>query len=81
MAVYERISAGDLKGAKEVQDVLSDADSSQQKLGVAGLKLAVSHYFGYGSGMARSPLQMVDPSRLAAQEGPLGRLVALENRL
>lgn len=81
VAVYDRITAGDLKGAKAVQDVLADADLSQQKLGVSGLKLAVSHYFGYGSGLARSPLPSGDESRLAAQEGPLKRLVDLENSL
>ena len=81
VAVYERFMAGDLKAAKAVQDVLADADLSQQKLGVSGLKFAVSHYFGYGSGRARSPLPAGDDMRLQAEEVPLKALVDLENSL
>lgn len=48
---------------------------------MAGLKLAVSHYFGYGSGRARSPLVDGDEAKLVANEGVLKRLVELENSL
>lgn len=37
--LYKRYQAGDIKGAKAIQDVLCDADGAQAKLGVAGLKV------------------------------------------
>jgi len=80
-ALYKAWTAGDLKGAKKIQDVLADADLAQQKLGVPGLKLAVSHYFGYGSGVARSPLPTGDGAKLASLADPLQKLVDLENSL
>jgi len=51
---------GDLKGARRLQELLSDADWSLVKLGVAGLKSALSHYHGYGAGRSRSPLGSID---------------------
>ncbi|WVF66077.1 hypothetical protein IAT40_000816 [Kwoniella sp. CBS 6097] len=80
-ALYQAWTAGDLKRAKKIQDLLSDADLAQSKLGVAGLKLAVSKYFGYGSGIARSPLPKGNEATLAAQDAQLGKLVEFESSL
>ncbi|OCF36237.1 hypothetical protein I316_02110 [Kwoniella heveanensis BCC8398] len=80
-ALFRAWTSGDLKKAKEIQDLLSDADLAQSKLGVSGLKLAVSKYFGYGSGIARSPLQKGNETTLSAQEAQLSKLVEFESSL
>jgi hypothetical protein len=49
-----------------------------QKLGVAGLKLIVKEYYGYGSGLARSPLPSGSEEALRGQKGVLDRLMELE---
>ncbi|KAK4702318.1 4-hydroxy-2-oxoglutarate aldolase, partial [Phenoliferia sp. Uapishka_3] len=54
--LMKRWEAGDVAGAKELQDVVSDADWSMSKLGVSGLKAAVSSEWDYGSGRVRVPL-------------------------
>lgn len=81
VALYNAWTAGDLAKAKEIQDLLSDADLAQSKLGVAGLKLATSHYFKYGSGKARNPLPSGNPSALEAQKGILDKLYQFETSL
>jgi 4-hydroxy-2-oxoglutarate aldolase len=73
--------SADMEKAKQIQDVLCDADLAQSKLGVSGLKLAVSHYFGYGSGQARSPLPSGSESALAGQKSILDELIQLEKSL
>lgn len=81
VALYIAWTAGDIAKAKEIQDLLSDADLAQSKLGVAGLKLATSHYFKYGSGKARNPLPSGNPSALEAQKGILDKLYQFETSL
>jgi hypothetical protein len=48
---------------------------------VAGYKLAVSKYFGYGNGIVRSPLPNVTEAGLKASDDIFGRLLALEEKL
>jgi hypothetical protein len=52
-----------------------------QKLGVAGLKLIVKTYYGYGSGLARSPLPNANAEALAGQRAVLDKLMDLESSL
>ncbi|POR31112.1 Dihydrodipicolinate synthetase family protein [Tolypocladium paradoxum] len=47
---------GNLKAASELQSKLSHADWALSKVGVAGVKAVVSHFFSYGSGRGRKPL-------------------------
>ena len=49
-----------------------------QKLGVAGLKLIVKSYYGYGSGIARSPLPCANEEAFKGQKGVLDELMDLE---
>lgn len=72
---------GDLVKAKQLQDLLSDADLAAVKLGVAGLKLACSHYYGYGSGRARRPLPDGDAVKLQSAGTVLDKLVEVEDGL
>ena len=81
VALYKACQARDYDKAKSLQDLISDADLAQSKLGVAGLKLAVSHCFGYGSGQARSPLPNGKAAVLEAQSGVLDRLIEMEKSL
>ena len=81
VALYKAWTAGDLAKAKQIQDLLSDADLAQTKLGVAGLKLATSHYFKYGSGKARNPLPSGNPTALDAQKEVLDKLYQFETSL
>lgn len=81
MALYKAFHDGDYKRAKKLQDILADGDLAQQKLGVAGLKLIVSEWYGYGSGLARSPLPCGNPEAMQAQKGPLDALLDLEKSL
>lgn len=81
MALIKAFQKGDYTRARQLQDLLADADLAQQKLGVSGLKLAVSEYFGYGSGKARSPLPAGDLQKFNAVKGSLDQLVELEKNL
>ena len=81
MALYKAFHEGDYKRAKKLQDILADGDLAQQKLGVAGLKTIVSEWYGYGSGLARSPLPSGNVEAMHAQKGPLDALRALEESL
>lgn len=58
--LLELYKTGDLKGAQEIQILLSEADFCLQGLGVAGVKGALDRYYGYGSGRSRRPLGAVD---------------------
>lgn len=60
---------------------MADGDLAQQKLGVAGLKLIVSTWYGYGNGRARSPLPSGNSEAMQAQKGPLDALLELEKSL
>ena len=81
VALYKACRAGDWEKAKALQDLIADSDLAQSKLGVAGLKLAVSQYFRYGSGQARSPLPNGNPTVLDAQKVVLERLIQMEKSL
>ncbi|BCS27006.1 dihydrodipicolinate synthase family protein [Aspergillus puulaauensis] len=48
--------AGDLQGAKALQAKLAHANSALTKVGAAGVKAVIAHYFGYGSARACRPL-------------------------
>ncbi|KAF1845293.1 dihydrodipicolinate synthetase family protein [Cucurbitaria berberidis CBS 394.84] len=47
---------GKLQEARQLQSKLSNADGALQKVGVAGVKAVISHFFGYGTGRGRRPL-------------------------
>ncbi|KAJ5925755.1 hypothetical protein N7454_007265 [Penicillium verhagenii] len=47
---------GKLQAAQEIQSKLSHADWALTKVGIAGVKAIISHYFGYGTGRGRRPL-------------------------
>ena len=49
-----------------------------QKLGVAGLKWIVKSYYGYGNGLARSPLPGANEEAFNGQKATLDRLMDLE---
>jgi len=49
-----------------------------QKLGVAGLKFIVKSYYGYGNGLARSPLPNANEDAFGVQKGVLDKLMELE---
>lgn len=57
--------SGDLKAAIELQSKLSHADWALSKVGVAGVKAVVSHFFSYGTGRGRRPLGVTTVSALA----------------
>jgi dihydrodipicolinate synthase/N-acetylneuraminate lyase len=78
VAIQNAFLAGDYKKAKDLQDTLADGDLAMQKLGVAGLKLIVKTYYGYGNGLARSPLPNANAEALQGQKGPLDKLMDLE---
>jgi dihydrodipicolinate synthase/N-acetylneuraminate lyase len=78
VALFKAFQEGDYKRAKDLQDVLADGDLAMQKLGVAGLKFIVKSYYGYGSGIARSPLPCANEEAFAAQKGVLDELMKLE---
>lgn len=81
VALYKAYRDEDYKRARKIQDILADGDLAQQKLGVAGLKLIVSQWYGYGSGLARSPLPSGSLEAMRAQDGPLNALLELEKSL
>jgi dihydrodipicolinate synthase/N-acetylneuraminate lyase len=78
VALHKAFLEGDYKRAKELQDVLADGDLAMQKLGVAGLKWIVKSYYGYGNGLARSPLPNANEEAFGAQKGVLDELMKLE---
>lgn len=79
--MYQAITSGDLAKAKAIQDVLSDGDLAQSRLGIGGLKYAVSQFYGYGSGRARRPLQDGSETSFTAQKQVLQRVYELEQSL
>ncbi|KAG6353368.1 hypothetical protein INS49_007448 [Diaporthe citri] len=70
---------GDLKAAIELQSKLSHADWALSKVGVAGVKAVVSHFFSYGSGRGRRPLGLTTVSALPDDIlGPTKKVIDLE---
>lgn len=70
---------GDLVAAIELQSKLSHADWALSKVGVAGVKAVVSHFFGYGSGRGRRPLGVTTVSALSDEIiGPIKEVINLE---
>ncbi|GKZ73672.1 hypothetical protein AnigIFM50267_010605 [Aspergillus niger] len=55
--LLRRYENGDIKGAQELQSLLSHADGALVKVGVTGVKAIVAHCFKYGSGQGRKPLR------------------------
>lgn len=78
VALYKAFNQGDYKRAKQLQDVLADGDLAMQKLGVAGLKFIVKTYYGYGNGLARSPLPGANEEAFNGQKEVLDKLMDLE---
>ena len=78
VALFKAFQEGDYKRAKDLQDVLADGDLAMQKLGVAGLKLIVKSHYGYGNGIARSPLPCANEEAFKGQKGVLDELMDLE---
>jgi len=78
VALHKAFNEGDFKKAKQLQDVLADGDLAMQKLGVAGLKFIVKSYYGYGNGLARSPLPNANEEAFGVQKGVLDKLMELE---
>lgn len=71
--------SGDLKAAIELQSKLSHADWALSKLGVAGVKAVVSHFFSYGSGRGRRPLGVATVATLSEDViRPIKEVVELE---
>lgn len=71
--------SGDLKAAIELQSKLSHADWALSKLGVAGVKAVVSHFFSYGSGRGRRPLGLATVAALSDDViRPIKEVVDLE---
>lgn len=80
--VIRLYQAGDLKGAIEVQNKLSNADGSIVKLGVAGVKGSVAKYFGYGTSRSRRPLGEMAPEKLSGDiASDIEKVVELEKSL
>lgn len=73
---------GELHKARELQSKLSNADGALQKVGVAGVKAVVSHFFGYGTGKGRRPLGTASVQALSEDIlAPISEVVALEKAL
>lgn len=78
LRLYEQ---GNLKEAIELQSKLSYADGVLVKVGVAGVKAIVSHYFCYGSGRGRRPLGNANVSVFAEDVlAPIKEVVEMEKR-
>lgn len=74
--------SGNLKGAIQIQNKLSNADGSIVKLGVAGVKGSVAKYFGYGSSRSRRPLAEMAPEKLSGEiASDIEQVVELEKSL
>lgn len=70
---------GNLKAAIELQSKLSHADWALSKVGVAGVKAVVSHFFSYGSGRGRRPLGLTTATALSDDIiGPIKEVIDLE---
>ena len=81
VALYQAVMKGDLKRARELQNIISDADLAQQKLGVSGMRYAVTQYFGYGAGHPRIPMPQPNVAVFEANKPVLDELIALEKSL
>ena len=78
VALFKAFQEGDYKRAKDLQDILADGDLAMQKLGVAVLKLIVKSHYGFGNGIARSPLPCANEEAFKGQKGVLDELMDLE---
>lgn len=73
---------GELENARKLQSKLSHADWALSKVGVAGVKAVVSHFFSYGNGRGRRPLGVASVSTLdEGIVGPLKEVVDMEKHL
>ncbi|RAL02672.1 dihydrodipicolinate synthase family protein [Aspergillus ibericus CBS 121593] len=80
--LLRRYRAGDLPAAQALQATLSHADWALTKVGIAGVKAVVAHYFGYGSGRGRRPLGNSTVGTLSPEIlGPIDEVVVLEKSL
>ncbi|EFX05507.1 dihydrodipicolinate synthetase family protein [Grosmannia clavigera kw1407] len=74
--------SGDLKAAIALQSKLSHADWALSKVGVAGVKAVVSHFFSYGTGRGRRPLGVTTVSALGEDiVTPIQAVVEIEKQL
>lgn len=80
VALYRAFTNGDMNEAKRLQALLSHADWQVQKTGVAGLKTLVAHYYDYGGGISRRPLQSPDVVSFVAPQ-KVEELMQLEKSL
>ncbi|KFZ18873.1 hypothetical protein V501_00966 [Pseudogymnoascus sp. VKM F-4519 (FW-2642)] len=58
--VLQLYAAGDLAKAQDIQKSLALADWALAKYGISGVKTVCQKWFGYGTGMVRAPLPVVD---------------------
>lgn len=73
---------GKLKESQELQTRFSRADWALVQLGVAGIKAALQHYYGYGGARSRRPLGMVDAGKFEGDtDAAVRNLVEMENSL
>ncbi|KAH7018913.1 hypothetical protein EDB80DRAFT_561612 [Ilyonectria destructans] len=71
--------SGDLEKAQAIQKQLALADWALLKFGISGVKTACCKWFGYGTGVVRSPLPSVEASALSGVSiGSLQAVVDLE---
>lgn len=74
--------SGDLKAAIALQNKRSHADWALAKVGVAGVKAVVSHYFSYGTGRGRRPLGVTTVAAFSEDIiAPIQEVVELEKQL
>lgn len=80
---FKLFNEGKIAEAQELQNIFAHADWAVGKIGgVAGLKLVVSKYFGYGTGAVRGPLSVVGEDRLKGTDGEwIRKLVEIEKSL
>ncbi|KAL3431040.1 aldolase [Aspergillus tetrazonus] len=72
----------DLAGAQALQAKLSHADGALVKVGVAGVKAIIAHYFEYGTGRGRRPLGKTTVEAFGQDVlGPIGEVVEMERRV
>lgn len=81
LRLYQDGGAENLALAIALQSQLSHADWALSKVGVAGVKAVVSHFFSYGSGRGRRPLGSTTVSALSEDiMGPIKEVVELEKQ-
>ena len=78
--VWDLWADGKRDDAMELQRLLSTADWVLTKAGIAGTKMAIQSYFGYG-GHPRRPLKKLSPDRVQAVKEGAAEVMALEMSL